>query len=298
MSPDLIGKLFALLCAVLWAVAVILFKKSGEKLSPIALNLYKTSVALIMILPLVIIENLFFHSINELSLYDYISLIASGIIGIAIADSLFFKSLNVLGAGLTAIVDCVYSPMTILLAFVFLSEKISLAVVVGSILVAFAVLIGAYQKNTKSLKITKTIIGIFYGISGIFLMVISVILMKPVLQKASVFFVTEIRLLSGLIGILVLIFFRKDRKKLFRSSISKSNFKYALPATILGNVLAMTLWIAAFKLTNINIAAILNQTNTIFIIILASVFLNEKFTLRKLIATILAFSGSIIVIMY
>jgi drug/metabolite transporter (DMT)-like permease len=63
-------------------------------------------------------------------------------------------------------------------------------------------------------------------------------------------------------------------------------------------VLAMTLWIAAFKLTNINIAAILNQTNTIFIIILASVFLNEKFTLRKLIATILAFSGSIIVILY
>jgi len=53
MSPDLIGKTFALLCAIIWAIAVILFKKSGEKLSPMSLTLYKTIIAIILIFPLI-----------------------------------------------------------------------------------------------------------------------------------------------------------------------------------------------------------------------------------------------------
>lgn len=296
MSPDLIGKIFALLCAILWAIAVILFKKSGEKLSPMSLTLYKTIIAIILIFPLIFLEDIS-NNISNLSLTEYIPLIVSGILGIAIADSLFFKSLNMIGAGLTAIVDCVYSPMTLFLSFLFLSEKITLAMILGSILVAAAVLIGAYQKDKNNLEIKHTIIGIIYGVTGIILMVISVILMKPILAKTSIFFVTEIRMIAGLFGIIILILFRKNRSKLFKSVFSKSNFKYALPASILGNVIAMSLWVAAFKLTDINSAAILNQTNTIFIIILASLFLNEKFTSRKFISLFLALSGTIIVLL-
>jgi len=285
MSPDLIGKIFALLCAIIWAIAVILFKKSGEKLSPMSLTLYKTIIAIILIFPLIFLEDIS-NNISNLSLTEYIPLIVSGILGIAIADSLFFKSLNMIGAGLTAIVDCVYSPMTIFLSFLFLSEKITLAMILGSILVAAAVLIGAYQKDKNNLEIKHTIIGIIYGITGIILMVISVILMKPILAKTSIFFVTEIRMIAGLFGIIILIIFRKNRNVLFKS-----------PASILGNVIAMSLWVAAFKLTNINSAAILNQTNTIFIIILASLFLNEKFTRKKFISLFLALSGTIIVLL-
>jgi len=296
MSPDLIGKIFALLCAIIWAIAVILFKKSGEKLSPMSLTLYKTIIAIILIFPLIFLENIT-NNISILSLSEYLPLIASGILGIAIADSLFFKSLNMIGAGLTAIVDCVYSPITMFLSFLFLSEKITLSMIFGSILVATAVLIGAYQKDNNNLEIKHTIIGIIYGITGIILMVISVILMKPILAKTSIFFVTEIRMITGLFGIIILILFRKNRKKLFKSAFKKSNFKYALPASILGNVIAMSLWVAAFKLTDINSATILNQTNTIFIIILASLFLNEKFTSRKFISLFLALSGTIIVLL-
>ena len=44
---------------------------------------------------------------------DYLLVLVSGALGIGIADTLFFKCLNTLGAGLTAIIDCLYSPFTI-----------------------------------------------------------------------------------------------------------------------------------------------------------------------------------------
>ncbi len=297
MTPDLTGKVFALLCALFWAAAVILFKKSGEKLSPIALNLYKTLISVVLILPLIFLEDIS-KNISALTTFEYLLLIISGFLGIAIADSLFFKSLNILGAGMTAIVDCVYSPMTILLAFLFLSEELRMSTILGSFLVAAAVVVGAYQKNKGDLDIKKTALGVSFGISGIFFMVVSVIIMKPVLAKTSVFFVTEIRLIAGLIGILILIFFRKNSKELLQTAVQRSNFRYALPGTILGNVLGMTLWIAAFKMTDINSAAILNQTNTIFILIFASIFLKEQFTAKKFISTVLAISGSLIVMLF
>jgi len=297
MAPDIKGKLFALFCAFLWAIAVILFKKSGEKLSPLALNLFKTSVAIILIFPILLFEDLG-SIIKNISFLDFTALFISGIVGIAVADSMFFKSLNLIGAGMIAIVDCIYSPMTILLAFLFLAEKITLSSIIGSILVAIAVIIGAYHKAEKNTDLKTSIIGIFYGLFAIFLMVISVIIMKPVLQKTSVLFITEFRFISGLVGIFILIFLKKNRKDIFISSIKKSNFKYALPGTVVGNVIAMILWISAFKLTDINSAAILNQTNTIFIIILATIFLKEKFSFKKFLSTVLAFSGALIAIIF
>ncbi|MBZ0266267.1 hypothetical protein K8I28_16540, partial [bacterium] len=47
-SIPYIGEIFALTTAFIWAGAVILFKKSGETVHPLALNLFKNSMAFVM----------------------------------------------------------------------------------------------------------------------------------------------------------------------------------------------------------------------------------------------------------
>lgn len=39
-----IGEMYSLACGLAWAIAVVLFKKSGESLPPFALNLFKNAV--------------------------------------------------------------------------------------------------------------------------------------------------------------------------------------------------------------------------------------------------------------
>jgi drug/metabolite transporter (DMT)-like permease len=57
----------------------------------------------------------------------------------------------------------------------------------------------------------------------------------------------------------------------------------------------MIIWLAGMKYTQASIAAALNQTNNIFIFIMAAMFLHERITPVRLIAIILGITGTIIV---
>ena len=44
-----LGEFYSLSCAVVWAAAVVLFRKSGESLGPFALNLFKNGLAAVLL---------------------------------------------------------------------------------------------------------------------------------------------------------------------------------------------------------------------------------------------------------
>jgi drug/metabolite transporter (DMT)-like permease len=68
-----------------------------------------------------------------------------------------------------------------------------------------------------------------------------------------------------------------------------------VPASILGAYVSNLAWLAGMKLTRASVAAPLNQLSTIFIFILAAIFLKEKVTRRKMAAVVLASLGAFLV---
>ena len=90
---------------------------------------------------------------------------------------------------------------------------------------------------------------------------------------------------------------QKERRQLLAPLWQKGSRHYAFWGALLGNLISMTLWVGAFKFTAVNSAAVLNQTNTVFVVVLASVFLKEAFTRRRLLATVLAVAGSLLVLL-
>lgn len=296
MTDDLIGKLMALSCAVLWAFAVILFKRSGETMSPLALNLYKSIVSMLLFFPCFwLMDDTLMPSHATLS--DYWILFLSGFIGITVSDSMFFKSLNLIGAGLSAIVDCLYSPMVILLSFVVLKKNVTTRDYIGAILIISAVLIASLKFDKGSPGPPRAIVmGLILGAAAMFSVALGVILLEPILSRHTALWVTQVRLIFGSITLALYALAMKDRKTLFEPFRRAHTWRFAFPATVLGSFLAMILWIGAFEFTSIISASILNQTSTIFIVILATVFLKETFTLRRLAAVVLAMIGSLIVI--
>ncbi|HEX7503115.1 MAG TPA: DMT family transporter, partial [Acidobacteriota bacterium] len=126
---------------------------------------------------------------------------------------------------------------------------------------------------------------------------VSIVLMQPVLSGVPVLWVTELRMLSALVVLLAMFAWQKDRRKLLAPLWEKGVRHYAFWGALLGNLISMTLWVGAFKFTSINSAAVLNQTNTVFVVVLACVFLKETFTRRRLLATALAVAGSLLVLL-
>ncbi len=294
MELDLLGKLMALLCAAIWAGAVIFFKLAGDNIRPLPLNIYKTALTAIILLPFLILTGIPLVP-PALPNSQWLAVIASGILGIAVADTLFFACLNRIGAGMTAIVDCLYAPFVMTASWLFLYENPSIAQLGGALLVAAAVLAAAYKRN-GALPPKKILRGILFGAAGMALMAISIVIMSPALDLAPLFWVVELRLLAALAALLIMFAFQKNRRKQLTPLWEKGSRFYAFWGTIFGNLIAMTLWVAAFKFTSVNSAAILNQTSTIFIVILATILLKERFTRRRFLATVLAVAGSIFVL--
>jgi drug/metabolite transporter (DMT)-like permease len=86
-----------------------------------------------------------------------------------------------------------------------------------------------------------------------------------------------------------------SRRKIFSLFRPARNWKYTVPGTFLGSYFALIFWVAGMKYTSAGPAAILNQTSSIYILILASIFLKEPFTMRKVIASVLAITGIVMV---
>jgi drug/metabolite transporter (DMT)-like permease len=289
------GEFFALAAAVSWAFAVILFRRSGETVPPFSLNLFRVGVTSVLFLALLAIwgETL----LREHARDDWLILVASGVIGIALSDTLFHRSLNTIGAGLSAIVDCLYSPFVVVLAFLMIGERLAALQLVGMMLVIAGVLIASRHRLPAGTDTRTLAIGILWGVLAMVTLALGIVIAKPVLGRVSVLWATTIRQLGALVVLLPLALVSPRRRRILSVFRPVATWKFTLTGTIMGSCLALLFWIAGMKYTQAGTAAILNQTTTIFILILAALFLKETFTRRKVVAALLALVGIVLVIL-
>lgn len=287
------GEIFALAAAIFWALAVILFKRAGETVPPFTLNLFRAvvSTALTVTTLLCLGEKLW----NAASLADYLILFASGIIAIAISDTLFHRSLNLVGAGISAIVDCLYSPLTVLLAFVILGEHLSLWQFVGMGLVLSGVLAAARHRPPPWATKRDLFWGVIWGILAMATLALGIVIAKPVLDRSGVIWATAVRQVGCLGVMLPLAAASPRRKEILGVFRPRRVWRMMLPGAVLGSYLSLICWIAGMKYTQVSVAAIINQSSTVFVLILAAIFLGEPFTRRKLIASAVAIAGIVLV---
>jgi len=289
------GEILSLLTAFAWSAAVVLFKKSGETVHPLALNLFKdlAAVGLFVVTIAVMGGNPF----PSAPIGDYLILLLSGAIGVGISDTLFFRSLNILGASVSSIVDCTYTPFVVLFSIFLLGEPLSGWQTVGIMLIIGSVLIVALTPGDIKTIIPRkeNIKGWVLGISSMLLNAFSVVLAKPVLLHSSVLWVTEIRLIGGLIMLAVLFAFNRDRLAILKTLNIKTGRIYLYSSTFLGAYVAMILWLGGMKFAATSVAAALNQTNTVLIFLLAVIFLKEPLTKRLIIGLTVAVIGSYVV---
>jgi drug/metabolite transporter (DMT)-like permease len=288
-----LGEAFALATAIAWAFAVILFKKSGETVHPIGLNLFKDLFALVLFVPTMWLfgETLW----RDAPAGEYLLLLVSGALGIGLGDTFFFKCLNLLGAGLTAIVDCLYSPFIIGMSMIFLAERLSLVQGAGVALVVAAVLAGSLEWRTGLISRRDLAVGILYGILGLAAMAVGIVMIKPLLERSPLFWATEVRVVGGVAALAVILLFHRRRGAIVSSVVNARGWRYMLGGSFAGAYLAMVLWLAGMKYATASVASALNQTANIFIFVFAALLLREPITYRRTVAIILGVAGAFLV---
>ncbi|MBN1774052.1 MAG: DMT family transporter [Deltaproteobacteria bacterium] len=293
------GELFSLGCAVLWSGATILFRKSGEHVPPVALNLFKDTVALLLFLVTLPLLGVPFAPSDQ-GWREWLVLLASGAVGIGIADSLFLASLNRLGAGGNAIVSALYAPFAVLASFAYLHEAIGPLLLLATAMMVGAIVLNTWQPRAGGPRPerSRVLSGVSIGTLAMFLMAVAIVYAKPVLDRSDAWWAASVRLLGGVVFLagqgLVRPRLRSAIVRCFRPS---RQWAVTLPAAVLGAYLAMIVWILGMKYTFASTAAVLNQSSTLWTVLLGWLVLHERMNPRKALAMALAFGGSVVAVL-
>jgi drug/metabolite transporter (DMT)-like permease len=157
------GLVAALTAAMVWAIASITFRKLGEKLHPLVLNLYKGVVALVILVVFLAARGQLAQSVPFLPLC---LLLAGGIIGIGIGDTALFASLNRLGERQTILISQSGAPViTVMIATALFREYLAPASLLGISAIIGGVLwvVSERPQNLMNEGGTRRASGIVYG---------------------------------------------------------------------------------------------------------------------------------------
>lgn len=293
MQPNpYLGEIFALAAPVCWSIAVILFRRTGESVPPVALNLFKVVLALVLftVTGLVLRQPFLLAGATG---NDYLLLLVSGAIGIGVADTFFFLTLNRVGAGLQSIINTSYSPAVILLSFLFLGERLTPLQCAGVTLILSAVATVGWMRGGKRNPVpVKTLwTGIAFGLVTSLTQAYSIVMVKPLLEESPLLWANWWRLIGGLISMALLAPLLPHRIRRLDRLWDRGVWRVMIPGSIMGSYVSLIFWLAGLKYAQASIAASLNQTSTLWTFLLAVLLLKEPITWIRVAGLIIGLGG-------
>ncbi|TAJ55070.1 MAG: EamA family transporter [Nevskiaceae bacterium] len=288
------GEWCALACALCWAIAVILLKKSGESLSPFALNYIKNLLCLLALaLTLLVTHGGRWPGMpgGQVALALF-----SGTLGIALADTLYFRALNSIGAARMGVAGTAFSPLVILLAAIFLGERLSPLQIAGVAITLSGIALVTYVKTVGKLDAQTLRRGVLLGVTSVAVMAAGVVIAKPILESQDFLWVVFLRLLGGVAVMTLLLSVRRQWSALAQAYRGVRHWPQVIAGSLMGTYVSNLFWLAGYKYADASIAAVLNELSAIFIVLLAALVLKEKLQARQMVGCGLAVLGVIVVV--
>lgn len=283
------GILSALLSACSWAFGTITFERIGKVVPFVGITFLKGVFSILLMILLLLVTG----GLYPIRWWEFSFLALSGIIGITIGDSLFFKSLQDLGAKTQVIFFLLGQIMTMILSLLLLGELLSVEQYIGAVILLTGVIVTTWGTQTNHPNKTR---GIILGLASMTCYSVSAIMVKTAISDIPVITATFYRMVFGTIftlgyGVVSKNFYSwvhplKDKKLLGLFIFN------AIVITYGGFLLSM----AAIKYISVSLASVLGATEPVFVLLLAFLLMRDKVTKRELIGTIVTLAGFFLII--
>lgn len=296
IQPHLIygtlGSLAALASAAAWAFGSILFRRLGDAVSPLGMNLGKCIIGMLYLGVILLV-----FGIEPITNRTFLLLGISGLLGIAFGDTFFFKALLFLGPRLTTLLGAIGPVFTVILSVVFLQEKLSFLSWVGMSLTITGVTWVLWEQVPQE-KIKKNwISGIKYALLSVLCMPVGIIFAKIGVKSCSPLQSTFIRVFWAAIGLSMWGGARGQLKNWlipFKNTRLLRFIFFTVFVVIFGG---FYLFLFALKYIDASVATILNSTTPLFILPMTAFILKEKITYRAIIGAVVAVCGLALIFM-
>lgn len=204
----------------------------------------------------------------------------------------YFKALQLGDVNKVVPIDKSSTILTMILAFIFLNEKITINMVIGMIGIA----IGTYlmiQKKEKSEKIVKRKAWLIYALLSALFASLTSILGKVGIENVESNLGTAIRTIVVLVMAWIIVFATKKQR-----DVNKID-KRSLIFLILSGVATGASWLCYYKALQDGLASIvvpIDKLSILVTVLFAYIFLKEKLSKKSLLGLILIVVGTLLLL--
>ncbi|MFB0971614.1 MAG: DMT family transporter [Tissierellia bacterium] len=287
-----IGEIAALGAALSWTINGMIIGNIGRNLKANTINLIRLSFGLIFlsIFTLFTAGEVFpFEAPSASFLYLGIS----GIIGFAIGDFFFISSIQTIGPRFGMLMLSTSPILTAILDYILFGVKLSLLGYLGIVLtiIGIGIVVLSQRDSNKIIDKKMLISGLIFGILAATGQSVGTIFSKLGMSSIGAFQATQLRIAGGLLAMIVIHFFTKDRDKLLVAIKDKSIVSKMSIAGFLGPALGVGLSLLALKYTSAGVAATLTSTMPIMILPFSIFYYKEKISVAEILGTIMSIIG-------
>ena len=286
------GELAALGTAFFWTITALAFEFAGKRVGSVSLNLIRLCIGFAFLtvflavyrgapLPL----DATFHHWFWLSL--------SGLVGFTIGDYLLFKSFILIGSRISMLIMALVPPLTALIGWVVMGERLSPANFLGMALVIGGISFVVLERSPSQgqVKFSRPLRGILAAIGGAVGQAVGLVLSKYGMDDYNAFAASQIRIIAGSLGFCVVI----SAMGLWRRVGSALRDRIAMRTMTLGAFfgpfLGVSFSLVAVKYTATGIAATIMAMVPVLIIAPSVLLFKEKVTAREIIGALVAVAG-------
>jgi drug/metabolite transporter (DMT)-like permease len=290
------GEVAALTTAALWSVSSVLFTLAGRHVPAFAVNLVRTAAGgFLLAATLWLTTGVIWPAgatrapVTDLAL--------SGLVGLAVGDTLLFQSYAWIGPRLASLMMALAPPLSALGAFAFLGERLGGMAVLGMALTLGGIVWVIGERIPASgFHPRHRALGLLCGFGGALCQAGGAILAKRGMQALDPLPATLVRMMSALVALALFAMLSRRLPHAF-PGIRKARFLgLILAASVIGPYLGVWLSLVSIKLTETGVALTLMAMTPIFVIPLSARVFGERPTLRAIAGTVLAVAGVVVLL--
>lgn len=292
------GEIASLTAAVIWAGSISAFRAFGDTVPPDSLNLFKTGIAFIcMCLTALFIPDVFPRDVSV-----WVILGISGVIGLAVGDTVLFASLRRLGAQPTSVLQCLAPPMAAGIAALFLNESLTRAELRGMLVTIVAVSGVVYfgrhgESHLCRLPVGMVVAGVGYGIAAALAQAIGIVTARQALQSAHALHGSMIRIFPGILVLVGMGLVRGNLRAIPKIFHEPRRAVVLITASVGGAFIGIWLLSVGVKYAKAGVASALVSTFPVWVIPIARFILKERVSMMSALCTVVAVCGVAMMLM-
>lgn len=277
-------------------MSTVMFGRLGKHLSPLVLNAVKGLIAIALITATLLVQGKLEFTL-PLPVVGW--LLLSGAIGIGLGDTAYFAALNHLGARRVLLLESLAPPMAALLAWGFLSERLSSLAWIGISLTVLGVAWVIAERVPGRGGIVQPGRGIVLGLLAALGQATGAVISRGVLANSDIDPLLSglLRIGAGLAVLGVLLVRQGQGRQPWVPLRSLQILGLVSVAAFFGTYLAIWLQQIAFKFAPAGIAQALTATSPLFVLPIA-VALGDRVSGRAVLGVCMALGGVWVLIAY